>query len=87
MTSERRVVGVNLKLRAGAEARQSLAQLERSPDVLRIVKTFPEETDDELANLYLLEVEVTRIGPLMDRLRNDPFVEYAEQAALRKLVR
>jgi hypothetical protein len=87
VTRERHIVGVNLKLRAGAEARLSLAAIEQSPGVLRIIKTFPEESDDELATLYLVEIEASRMGALLNRLRSDPAVEYAEEAALRKLIR
>jgi hypothetical protein len=51
------------------------------------VQTFPGETDQELANLYILEVNASEVKSALRQLRRIADVEYTEVSAPRKLIR
>lgn len=86
-TEKKGCVRVNVKFAAGADQTSSLKTVSAMPGVLNVIQTFPDETDQELAGLYLLEVENSQIKSALRELRAMPGVEYAEEAAPRKLIR
>jgi hypothetical protein len=58
--------------------------LERLPGVVKVTQTFPDETDEELATLYVLQVERPKATTALRALRSDPSVAFAETCAPRK---
>lgn len=86
-TGKKGCVRVNVKLAMGADQTASRKTLSAMPGVLNVIQTFPDETDQELASLCLLEVEPSQIKSSLRELRAMPGVEYAEEAAPRKLIR
>jgi hypothetical protein len=81
------VVRVNLKLAPGADAAILRKMLPEIRGVLHVIQTFPGETDQELAGLYLVEVDGSHLRSALRDLKAIPGVEYAEEAAPRKLIR
>lgn len=78
---------VNVKLAPGIDARRSASILARAPGVVNVTQTFPGESDRDLASLYLIEVDTDTLNTALSQFRNNPDVEYAEEAAPRKLIR
>jgi hypothetical protein len=81
-----RAVRLNVKMVHGVEPQQSRETLSATPGVISFVQTFPDETDEELSRLYVVEVEPSELEMTLRKLNNHPGVEYAEQTAPRKLV-
>lgn len=80
-------VAVNVKLVTGRGASAASAKaLAAAPGVLRVEQTFPDEKDDELSTLYVLQVKRPLVRSALRALRAAPGVEYAEQAGRRRLV-
>ncbi len=86
-TEKKGCVRVNVKLAVRADQTPSSKTLSTLPGVLNVIQIFPDETDQELASLRLLEVEPSQIKSTLRELRAMPGVEYAEEAAPRKLIR
>lgn len=86
-TEKKGCVRVNVKLTGRADQTPSFKTLSAMPGVVNVIQTFPDETDQELASLCLLEVEPSQIKSTLRELRTMPGVEYAEEAAPRKLIR
>ncbi len=82
-----RDVQVNLKLVPGADRPLVVQKLSISPGVRNVVQTFPGETDEELANLYVLDVDASEVESALRQLRQIADVEYVEVSAPRKLIR
>lgn len=80
-------VRVNVKLAPGAERDRSLNILSRPRGVRSVIQTFPDETDEELARLYMLDVDPSKLQSALRELRHCPEVEYAEVVPSRKLIR
>jgi hypothetical protein len=80
------VVQVNVKLAASADRPLLVRRLSDAPGVRNVVQTFPDETDQELANLYIVDVDSSKLESALERLRQTPHVEYAEVSAPRKLI-
>jgi len=77
-----KVVGLNVKL---TRRRKGLpAALKQLPGVVQVTQTFPDEPDEELATLYVLQVEALRASTVLRSLRKDPAVAFAETCAPRK---
>ena len=80
-------VRVNVKLVPRAERERSVQAMSDLPGVWSVIQTFPEETDADLSGLYLLEIDASYLASVLQRLRQYPGIEYAEEAAARKLIR
>ncbi|MBI4548529.1 MAG: hypothetical protein HY707_11140 [Ignavibacteriae bacterium] len=52
-----------------------------------MIETFPDEENEELSNLLIIEVDRVRLRLALEQLRKDPNVEYAEEVTPRKLIR
>jgi hypothetical protein len=80
--SKPKLVGLNVKL---TRPRKRLpAALEQLPGVVQVTQTFPEERDEELSTLYVLQVEALSASTVLRSLRKDPTVAFAEACAPRK---
>lgn len=82
-----RAVPVNVKLTPRADREQFVNTLSGAPGIRRVVQTFPGETNQDLAALFLVEVEPSSLDSALRQLRKNSDVEYAEEAAPRKLIR
>jgi hypothetical protein len=80
-------VQVNVKLAPSADKLLAVQKLSVAPGVRNVLQTFPGETDQRLANLYILEVNASEVKSALRRLRRIADVEYAEVSAPRKLIR
>ncbi|MCS6925463.1 MAG: hypothetical protein NZ578_06135 [Candidatus Binatia bacterium] len=74
-----------VKLAAAADPTLACGTSAALPGVLRA--TFPDETDQGAASLWLGEVEPTHVESTLRTLHALPGVEYAEEAAPRKSIR
>jgi hypothetical protein len=81
-----RGVRLNVKLVPGTDQRQITEIFSNTPGVQSAIQTFPDETDEELANLYILEVDPSNLKAALRKLHHNPYVEYAEETARRKLI-
>ncbi|HEX4900744.1 MAG TPA: hypothetical protein VFV61_09440 [Pyrinomonadaceae bacterium] len=52
-----------------------------------VIQTFPDERDEELSHLFIVEVEPDRATQALKELKDNPAVEYVERTAKRKLIR
>jgi hypothetical protein len=76
---------INVKL--SCEATSQLHQvLSATPGVLSVTQLFPDERDQELRCLYMVEVLADRLPAALSHLQHAPDVEFAEETAPRKLV-
>ena len=76
------LVGLNVKLTRPDKGMP--AALEHLPGVVQVTQTFPDEPDEELSTLYVLQVEAPRASTVLRSLRKDPAVAFAETCAPRK---
>jgi hypothetical protein len=81
-----RVVRLNVKLLPGLDRHKSDAALNGTPGLRSVIQTFPEETDEELSTLYILEVDPSNLKDAVRQLQDNPSVEYVEETARRKLI-
>lgn len=69
---------ITLKLRGVVPSEATISRFLRIPGVVKIVRLFPQETDPELATLYIVSVEPSRIDSVLKQLSVDPATEFAE---------
>lgn len=86
-TGRKTSIQVNVKFASGSGHPSNRESLSSMPGVINAIQTFPNESDQELAGLFLLEVEESKIDSALQKLRTLPKVEFAEVAAPRKLIR
>jgi hypothetical protein len=80
-----RGVQFSFKVGAGTEAHSFANVVANWPGVLRVTQTFPDDSDDDLARLFVLEVQPSALVSTLNKLRRDPSVEYAEEPSPRKM--
>lgn len=80
------LIKLNLKLTAGAKPK-SKDWLADVPGVQSVIQTFPDENDEELARLYVLEVKASDSDAVLKNLTHHAEVEYVERTAPRRLLR
>jgi len=78
---------VNVKLTGRANPERGHAMLSDMHGVRRVTQTFPDENDEELKRLFVVEVDRADGESALQELRRHPDVEYAEAAPSRKLIR
>ena len=83
----REQVNLNVKLLAGVDREAAVKRLAVTPGVDDVIQTFPGESDEELASLYLFKVQPSRLGEVVARLRHDAAIDYVEAAPPRRLIR
>lgn len=82
-----RPLRVNVKLTGKSNPGQCQGILSRLRGVQSVVQTFPDEIDEDLKRLFVLEVDPSELESALKELRRRSEVEYAEKAPLRKLIR
>ena len=78
---------VNVKVAGDSDPDRSRGILSRLRGVQSVIQTFPDENDQELKRLFVLEIDAPELESALKELRQCPEVEYVEKAALRKLIR
>jgi hypothetical protein len=78
---------INVKVKEKSSPGECQGILSRLKGVQSVVQTFPEESDEELKRLFVLEVKPAELETALKELRRRSEVEYAEKAPLRKLIR
>jgi len=78
---------LNVKLTPGTDRRRITEVLANTPGVQSVIQTFPDETDEELSRLYILEVDPANLKAALRQLHQNPHVQYAEETVRRKLIR
>ena len=81
-----RGIRLNVKLTPDLDPRRSEEILSKTPGLRLVIQTFPEETDPELSTLYVLEVNPSDVKSALKQLRQNPYVQYVEETAPRKLI-
>ncbi len=81
------VVSLNLKLAAGAKKEKLDQLLAEAPGIQSVIQTFPDETDEELSRLYVLEISASESKAAIKTLTKHSEIEYVEPAASRQLLR
>jgi|GEM_PF-3027287 len=80
-------VCINVKVAEKLGKRESIETLSGTPGVMDVIQTFPDETDKELASLYLVKIEEKQVKRALQKLRQLPEIDYAEETAPRKLIK
>ncbi len=78
---------VNVKLAGDSDLSRCRGTLSRFPGVQSAAQTFPDESDEELKRLFVLEIEASKLESVLKELRRWGEVDYAEQVPPRKLIR
>lgn len=82
-----RGIQLSVKLQPNADPEKFVRRFSQAPGVLRVTRTFPDETDQELATLFVVEVDPTILHSAIQQLRSTSDVEYAADPAPRRLIR
>lgn len=83
----KRGVHLNMKLAAGVKQNKLKKVLAEMPGIESVIQTFPDETDEELSRLYVLEVNPSEVDTTLEVLSHHPEIEYVEPSAPRRLIR
>jgi predicted component of type VI protein secretion system len=78
---------LNVKLTPETKPHQTAEALASTPGLISVVRTFPDEEDEELSRMYVVEVDANRSQDALENLQQNPAVEYAEHTAKRKLIK
>lgn len=84
---EKRGVRLNLKLAVGVNHSKLEKLLAEAPGIESVIQTFPDETDEELSRLYVLEVNSSQVDEAIKTLSHRSEIEYVEPTAPRRLIR
>lgn len=79
------MVRLNLKLAAGTNHQVLDRLLAKAPGIQSAIQTFPDETDEELSRLYVLEVSASESEAAITTLSKYSEIEYVELAAARRI--
>jgi hypothetical protein len=78
---------LNVKVAPEIKPHQTEEALSSTPGMIGVIQTFPDEEDEELARMYVVEVDPTKSQDALRNLQENPAVEYAEHCAKRKLIK
>jgi subtilase family protein len=81
------VARINVKLAAGTYRSQANTLLARTPGFRSVIQPFPDDPDDEMRRMDIVEVVSDGVGDALQQLQRNPQVEFAHETAPRKLVR
>jgi hypothetical protein len=84
-TTKRRA-RVNVKLVPGISRNQADKILSKTPGLQSVIQLFPDETDEEMLSMYMLEVNPDQLDAAMKQLHENPELESAHETAQRKLI-
>ena len=82
-----RAVQLSVKLQPDADPGVFVRAFSHEPGIIKVTQTFPDETDQELAGLFVVEVDQSALKSAIRRLRANSFVAYAADPAPRRLIR
>jgi len=82
----KRAVRLNMKLAAGVKPNKLDKLLAGAPGIESVIQTFPDETDEELSRLYVLDVNPEEVDAALENLSHQPEIEYVEPTAPRRLI-
>ena len=77
---------INVKLAAGVSHEEVDTVLSGTPGLQSVVQLFPDERDEDMRCMYMLEVAPDRLDAAVEQLRRNPHVESAHETAPRKLI-
>ena len=77
----------NLKVTGDSDPKKCQRLLSGLRGVQSVVQTFPDEQDEELKRLFVLDIDLSRLASALKELRHRDEVEYVESAPKRKLIR
>jgi len=83
----KRAARLNVKVVPGVDEKRSQSVFSKTPGYVTAIQLFPDEPEEEMRSLYIVEVEPSEVEQAVERLRGNPAVEYAEPPARRKLIR
>jgi hypothetical protein len=78
---------LNVTLTPETNPHQTEEALSSTPGMISVVQTFPDEQDEELARMYVVEVDSNMSQDALEDLQQNPAVEHAEHTAKRKLIK
>jgi hypothetical protein len=79
-------IRLNVKLASQVNEETPAKILADTPGLKSVIRTFPDEKDDELSRLFIVEVEPAAAKLALKNLKENPAIEYAEPTAKRKLI-
>jgi hypothetical protein len=85
-TETQRPIRLNVKLASQVNSKRPENVLAGTPGLKSVIQTFPDENDEELSRLFIIEVEPSAAKLALEKLLDNPAIEYAEPAAKRKLI-
>ena len=85
-TETQRPIRLNVKLASQANEDKPEKVLADTPGLKSVTQTFPDEEDEELSRLFIIEVEPAAAKLALEKLHENPAIEYAEPTAQRKLI-
>ena len=85
-TEAQRPVRLNVKLASQVNEEEPEKVLAGTPGLKSVIQTFPDEEDEELSRLFIIEVEPSSAKLALEKLHENPAIEYAEPTAKRKLI-
>jgi hypothetical protein len=81
------VARINVKLAEGTDHGQATTLFANTLGVRSVIQLFPDDPDDEMRRLYIVEVVSDHVADAIQQLQRNPGVEFAHETAPRKLVR
>ena len=79
-------IRLNVKLGSRVNKETPEKILADTPGLKSVIQTFPDEEDDELSRLDIVEVEPAEAKLALKKLNENPAIESAEPTAKRKLI-
>ena len=86
-TKTQRPIRLNVKFAPQVSEKKPERVLADTPGLKSVIQTFPGEEDEELSRLFIIEVEPSEAKLALEKLQENPAIEYAELTAKRRLIR
>lgn len=84
--TNRQLARINIKLAPGINHDQAKQVLSKTPGLQSVIQLFPDEKDEEMLSMYILEVASDHLKAAMEQLNQNPKVESANETTSRKLI-
>lgn len=78
---------LNVRLTPETKPHETEEVLSSTPGMISVTQTFPDEEDEELSRMYVVEVDSASSADALENLQQNPAVEHAEHSAKRKLIK
>ena len=79
-------IRLNVKLASSVNEESPEKLLADTPGLKSVIQTFPDEKDEELSRLFIIEVEPSAAKLALKKLNENPAIEFAEPTPKRKLI-